>query len=774
MNRKTKLIIVGWILTVFCRISFWAEAKSQGRQQINFNADWHFYRGDLPVEQVIARPLDEIDWEIVHLPHAPKITPLRHRWPIPDNQGINWYRKQFKLPPQYTSKKIYLSFEGADQTAEVWVNGEKLMRHSGSFTPFVIDMTDHVHFGDASNLICVRVDNHHDPDIPTYGNWISYGGLYRDVYLVITDRLHITDPIHANKVAGGGIFVTYPFVTDSLAAVKIQTHIVNEYQSAQKCRLRSRILDADNSQVGMAEAFHRISGGADHTFIQTVKIKQPKLWHPNHPHLYTLVSEVYVGRSLVDRQTTRIGIRRIDFSPKNGFSINGERFVFMGANRVQDYPYVAWAVPNSSQRRDAVHLKEAGFQYVRLSHNLQDPSFLDACDELGLLVMACIPGFQFIGGQKFREHSFQDMRDLIRRDRNHPSVILWELSLNETEFDSAFAARAMQIGHEEFPGDQCFVSGWKFDDIYDVFIRATQHGARDYAGNAPLVISEYGHWDFGGANSTSDVDRKDGERAMLVQAKNHQQSLNANRALPFLCGDGLWVGINFQTYPSGVIDYFRLPKFSYYFYQSQRNPHLILDGIDSGPMIFIANYWTENSPRDVTVFSNCDSVRLLLNGELIATQPPDHDAISDHLLHPPFTFKNVSWQPGELQAIGFLDGKAAVQHIRRTPSSPEAIDLQFEIQYEPKAHGEDLFFVYANVVDQNGTVVPSFSDWIEFEVIGPATLVSPHRVQAEAGVAAAVIRVANQPGAITAKAANAKLKGAEKTIISYSDDLNQN
>jgi beta-galactosidase len=509
-----------------------------------------------------------------------------------------------------------------------------------------------------------------------------------------------------------------------------------------------------------------MNGETDHTFIQTIKINQPKPWHPDHPHLYTLVSEVYDAAKLEDHQTTPIGIRRIDFSPNDGFSINGKRLVFMGTNRVQDYPYVAWAFPNSAQLRDAIHLKEAGFQYVRLSHNLQDPSFLDACDELGILVMACIPGFQFIGGEKFREHSFQDMRDLIRRDRNHPAVILWELSLNETEYDSSFARTAMQIGHEEFPGDQCFVSGWKFDEIYDVYIRATQHGARQYSGNAPLVISEYGHWDYGGGRSTSDVNRKDGEQAMLVQAKNHQESLNANRALPFLCGDGLWVGMDFQIFPSGVIDYFRLPKFSYYFYQSQRDPHLKINGIDSGPTIFIANYWAENSPKDVKVFSNCDSVRLHLNGELIGTQPPDQNSISDHLLHPPFTFSNVPWRPGELKAFGFLDGKATVQQVRWTPGKANSIELQFEINYQPVADGEDLFFVYANIVDQNGTIVPSAEDWIDFEVEGAARLVSPNRIQAEAGIGAALIRVSQQPGKITVRATNPELKGAIKTIIS--------
>jgi beta-galactosidase len=695
------------------------------------------------------------------------MTPLRHRWPLPDNQGVNWYRKRFELPITIVDKKIFLEFEGADQVAEVWINGDKLITHSGSFTPFLIDITDHVQFGQVANLVCVRVENKRDADIPVYGSWISYGGLYRDACLHVIDRLHITDAIYANKIADGGIFVTYPVVSDFLAEVKIQTHILNEHEAAKACRLVSSILNAYHEKIGSAESDQKINGGEDKTFIQTIKINNPKLWHPDHPDRYKLVSEVFDGDNLVDIQVTRIGIRRIDFNSQDGFWINGKRLVFMGANRVQDYPYVAWAFPNAAQQRDAIHLKKAGFQYVRLSHNLQDPSFLDACDELGILVMACIPGFQFIGGQKFRDHSFQDMRDLIRRDRNHPSVILWELSLNETDFDSSFAARAMEIGHEEFPGDQCFISGWKFDHIHDVFIRATQHGARAYSVHKPLVISEYGHWDYGQGNSTSDVDRMDGDVAMLVQAKNHQESLNANRAMPFLCGDGLWVGMDFQTYPSGVIDYFRLPKFSYYFFQSQRDPHLKIENIDSGPMLFIANYWTENSPKDVTVFSNCDSVRLLLNGESIATQTPDQNSISDHLLHPPFTFKNVSWQSGELKAIGFLNGIEIVQHVRLTPEKAHSIELKFEINYQPRADGEDLFFVYANIIDQNGTIVPAFSDWIDFEVAGAAKLISPNRVQAEAGIAAALIRVAEQPGKITIRATHPELKSAKKTIASH-------
>ena len=728
------------------------QSKISHREKRNFNADWLFYHGEVADDAAKSPGFVDSSWQTIHLPHSPKITPLRHPWRLPDNQGMNWYRKHFKLSKKYEGRKIFVEFEAADQVADVWINGVHLLTHTGSYLPFTADITEHLKFDDSENVIAVKVNNSDNRDIPVYGNWISYGGLYRDAYLHITDRLHITDAVFADKAAGGGIFAAYPLVTDSLAQIKIQTHVVNENQKSRACKIRTHLIDADNRLVATVEGDRTIKGSEAFTFNQLMSLTDFHLWHPHHPYLYILYSEIYDSDELVDSYQTRIGIRRINFTHDGGFTINGERLVFMGTNRVQDYPYAAWAFPNSAQRRDALLLKEGGFQYVRTSHNAQDPSFLDACDELGILVMDCIPGFQFIGGEKFRGHSFQNMRDTIRRDRNHPSVILWELSLNETNYDSAFAQRAMQIGHEEFPGDQCFVAGWKFPSIYDVYLRATQHGARNYSDKTPLVISEYGHWDYGEGNSSSDVERRDGETDMLVQARNHQESLNLNRGLPFLSGDGLWVGLDFQTYPSGVIDYFRLPKFSYYFYQSQRDPHLIFDGIDSGPVVFVANYWTENSPRTVTVYSNCERVDLLLNEKLVASQQPDSGSVAKSLLHPPFTFVNVPWQPGELKAIGYLDGKAAVSQTRRTPGEATAIEITFDLEGDAMANGEDMFFAYAKIVDQNGTLVPDANNQISFQVSGSGFLFSPAIVGAEAGIATALIRTTTQPGQIVIKA----------------------
>jgi len=732
------------------------------RSTVPFNDGWLHSRGEIPGDAAKVPSFRDDAWSEVQLPHSPKPFSLRPEWKL-KTEGIDWYRRCFRLPESMRGHKVYIEFEGADQVADVWINGIHLLKHSGAFLPFTGDVTDFLQFGDSLNVLAVKVNSLPDRDIPVYGNWISSGGLYRDVLLSVTDRLHITDAVHADKPAGGGVFATTLLAADSMAEVRVRTHVMNEHPRPARCTVRSTLIDADGRPAAAAEDFRLIGAGEDCTFDQKIRLSRPRLWHPNHPHLYNLRSDVFDGERPADLRQTRFGVRQIGFSRDGGFTINNERFVFMGTNRVQEVPYLGWAFPNAAQKRDALLLKEGGFQYVRCSHNPPDPSFLDACDELGLLVMDCIPGFQYVGGDAFKALSFRNMRDMIRRDRNHPSVILWELSLNESDFDSGFAEAAVRIGREEFPDGPGFTAGWKFPSIYDVFIQASQHGARQYRGEAPLVISEYGHWDYQRAGSnTSDVDRQDGEAAMLAQAKNHVESLDANRALPFLCGDGLWVGMDFQRYPSGPVDYFRIPKYSYHFFQSQRDPDLFLPGIDSGPVVFIANWWTGKSPKTVTVFSNCDQVDLVLNGRLVASQKPDTGSSVRHLLHPPFNFTEIPGQAGEIRAVGYRYGKRVAEHVRRTPGEGKALKLGSNLKGPSEASGQDLFFAYASVVDQNGTVVPDVLTKVRFVVAGPGVLIGPQEVRTEAGIAAAMVRTTGRPGAIVI---NAEADGLDRAAM---------
>jgi beta-galactosidase len=749
------------------------------REKLSFNIGWKFYRGDISGDEPANSSYNDSSWQAVNIPHNPPMNPpnpdpLRPTWPDYSYEGVSWYRKHFTLDNLYQGRKIFIEFEAINTRADVWINGNLIPTtpHYGGYLPFTVDITNDVNFGGADNVIAVKANNTDDANTPI-GNsgWFNWGGIYRDTWLHITDKLHVTDAVYAGIAAGGGIFVTYPSVTTAQAQMQVKTHVKNEYLAAQNCTVKSYIVDASNMVVAQMADTQIIPAGNDYTFTQLTDVINPCLWHPDHPYLYTVYSEVYDGNSPVDIYQTRIGIRSISFTKAGGFKINSQTFRFRGTNRLQDYPYIGYAMGNLGQRCDAEKLKEAGFEFVRTSHYPPDPAFMNACDELGIMIMDEIPGCQYVGGTTFKNRSYQNMRDMIRRDRNHPCVIAWELSLNESNFNQTYATNAVNYGHAEYPGNQCYIAGWKFDSIYDIFIATPTAGARTYSGTKPLIIDEYGHWEYR-ANGASDVHRGNvgdgynyGETAMLNQIVNHQDGLNLNRGMTYLCGDALWVGIDYGPYPSGVLDPFRLPKFSYYFFQSQRDPNVIIPGVDSGPMVHIANYWIASSPTTVKVFSNCQQVKLYINNVLAATRSPDSDVNSTNLQHPPFTFSGLTFQAGELKAEGLINGQVVATHIVRTPGSTKSLSVEFDVNDVP-ANGSETIFVYASILDANGTLVPTASNNVTFSVTGPASLASPATIKAEAGIATALVRVSDQPGLITVTAAASGLDGDSDTITS--------
>ena len=273
-------------------------------------------------------------------------------------------------------------------------------------------------------------------------------------------------------------------------------------------------------------------------------------------------------------------------------------------------------------------------------------------------------------------------------------------------------------------------------------------------------------FDFGAlgdaaSNDNSDVRLGDGELPMISQANNHQESHHLNHGLANMCGDGVFCATDYLAYPSGTIDKFRLPKFSYYFWQSQRDPNLFIPDIDLGPMVFIANYWTNSSPTDVKVFSNCQQVKLYLNDNLIATQDPDTGANTDHLLHPPFTFTGLTWQAGELKAEGYIGGQLVASHAVTTPSSAVSLDIEVNSGTKAPQAGGDIFFVYAHILDANGVLVSNASDHVTIEIeSGPAYLVSPDQVEAEGGIASFLLRTTEETGNINLRATSSDLATA--------------
>ena len=425
---------------------------------------------------------------------------------------------------------------------------------------------------------------------------------------------------------------------------------------------------------------------------------------------------------------------------------------------------------------------------------------MDACDELGMLALVCTPGWQFFNdADSFKEAARQDIREMIRWHRNHPSAVLWEVSLNETYGHDDFYAGSVDVAHAEYPGGQLFTSG----DSYHS--RTVRHYDVTYTGwpgfyDRPLhpdariakgLHREYGDYEFGGQESTTRVARRAGEEPLLLQAWNFQWSHNRNLSWPWTIGDAIWAGIDaassFDHFDAegggqgswwGPLDLYRLPKFSYYFYQSQRDPNLQRAAFDSGRMVYLATYWTARpSPTKVVVYSNADEVELLVNGRRVGRQTPDAgpDAPYDpsatpdsehpragapfdggncrHLDHPPFTFTNVPYEPGELRAVAYRRGRAVAEHVRRTPQPPGGIRLRAPTLGRPLTAGvADALFVYADVLDRNGELVPDANVLVRFTLDGPGRVIGPRQAAAEAGIAATLVQAGDTPGTLTIRA----------------------
>ncbi len=761
-------------------------AESNAGQDIRFSDGWKFYLGDASGAQ--ATTFSDASWATVYLPHTPRIELNYNTSSI--YMGVCWYRKSFVPDPSFLGKKCFLEFEAAMQTAQVYVNGALAATHLGGYTPFVIDITSALASG-AATVIAVRLDNTASSSFPpgnTDPDFLYFGGLYRDAYLHLTDSLHVTNAIYANTPGGGGVFVTYPAVSTTSATVQVNTQVLNEFKSAKSCVLTTSIFTATGQQVATISTTQSIAAGVISAFTQSLSVSSPQLWHPDHPNLYVVKSQVFDDTRLADTMSTTIGIRTIGFSKSGGFTINGSRLIFRGADRHQTYPYIGNAVPNSGQYRDALRLKEYGFNFVRMSHYVQARSFVDACDNLGILGQACLPGWQYFSSSTdFVNNSIAALRDMVRYYRNHPSIILWESIPNESysSVTAAFITSAQTAAHQEFPGPQMFTCGEETlngltNTILDVYISSSQHGVRSYSGSRPCAISEYGDWDVGPCTESGGtivgcadrIERSQGEAAMLTQASNHMSGLSQNRALSWLSGDALWSAFDYQSWSadpmtsSGALDLFRIPKFSAYFFQSQRSPLVTFQGVNSGPMVFIASQWTSTSARPVQVYSNCDQVSLYLNNALIATQSPSSGS---NLEHPPFSFAIPSFTSGTLRADGLIGGAVKASDTVSTPGTASKIICTIDTAgLSFAADGSDIAIVYASIVDANGTVLPTASNSVTFTASGPGDFVGNNPQPAEAGIATILLRSRTTDGQIIVSASAGNLATGSGTVTARS------
>ena len=734
--------------------------------------------------------LERGTWETVSLPHTPFVEPLvvLHQW-----QGICYYRRRFSLQPEEAGKRLWLDFEGAMHLADVWVNGQHLAQHSGGYTPFAVDVTDVVRT-DRPNEVLVRLDNRNNPLIPPGKpletlDFCYYGGLYRDVRLVAKPAVHITDPVMARHTAGGGIFVTYPEADEREALIHIATEVANTTSKTRKPALRHTLYEWDRQtgrgrRVADVEGSLKLAAGDTATWQANIRLENPRLWSPDSPALYVLETEVDGGKEGRDLRETRIGIRRLEMSREKGFLINGRPLRLVGTNRHMEYPYVGNALSDNAQYRDIYQIKANGFNVVRLGHYPQDPSVLDACDELGLLAIEPIPGWQFFNKDSaFIRHTYRDVRDLIRRDRNHPSIILWETTLNESWPPKEWKDGAVRVAHEEYPGDQCFTSGDSYGyDGFDVCYNDWEEGFnRPNHTRKPGFIREYYDYEFGGHYSTTRVRRGDGDRALRQNVWNAQWSLNRyNPYYPATMGAAVWSMYDYNRgccdniCYSGVADVFRLPKFSLPFFRTQvKAGAVLLPDVRMPHEVFVATHWLEGSSDTVQVFGNVDEVELRLNGRTVARRRPDNGPDSPYVSAPdggncrnldcpPFTFTGVKWEAGTLEAVGYKEGREVARHAVKTPGEVSALQISYFESGKPAAKN-DLLIVYVSLVDKDGTLAFGENRREVTLCVRGGVIKGPDHVTAEAGIASFLVQT-GEADRLTLEAASQGLT-AQKTWI---------
>ena len=583
--------------------------------KINLNYDWH-YKSDYN-ENYLESSFDDSGFELVNIPHTNKILDYNN-FDETEYQFVSCYRKKLYIASELRGKALLLKFEGASSYAEVYLNGSFIGEHSGGYTPFEIDISDKVQYG-KYNLMVVVCDSTEQEDIPPFGkviDYLVYGGIYREVWLEIREKAYIKN-----------IFIrTY----DVLASEKTLDIDIELSQAYEDMYVEFTINDAEKRLVSrfvypMGNSVWGNTRG---------KVSNVRIWDIENPVLYTLEARLIINHIVIDSWETRFGFREAVFRPE-GFYLNGKKIKLIGLNRHQSYPYVGYAMPESAQKKDADLLKyELGVNLVRTSHYPQSRHFLDRCDEIGLLVFEEIPGWQHVGNEKWKELSCQNVRDMILRDRNHPSIVLWGVRINESADSDEFYRNTNRIAHEldntrQTGGVRNFKDSNLLEDVYTYndFMHNGSNLALELPSkvtktNAPYLVTEHNGHMF-------PTKRFDNESRRLEHALRHMRVLNTMMGSSRISGAIGWCMSDYNTHKDfgsgdricyhGVSDMFRIPKLAWYVYASQQD---LVPVLELSSSMDIGEY-SGGDIGAVYAFTNCDYIRLYKDNEFINTFYPD-------------------------------------------------------------------------------------------------------------------------------------------------------
>lgn len=762
--------------------------EGTGRKVFSMNPAWRFHKG--AAQGAEAKDYDDNNWQVVSLPNGIEYLPTEASGCI-NYQGEVWYRKHFTPDSKLKGKKLFLHFEAIMGKSKIYVNGKLLKEHFGGYLPAIVDMTEALEQG-KDNVIAVWADNSDDPDYApgkpqNMLDFSYFGGIYRDCWLIVHNEVFITDPNYENMQAGGGLFVATDNISEKNADVLLKLNIKNDSKKPFNGKAVFSLADRQGKEVASCKIKINIRNGKSVTKEGKMKVTEPKLWTPSSPYLYNLYVRVYDDKgNVTDGYKRRIGIRSIEFKGKDGFWLNGKPYgkPLIGANRHQDYAIVGNAVANSAHWRDAKKLKDLGLEVIRNAHCPQDPAFMDACDELGLFVIVNTPGWQFWNEKPvFAERVYNDIRNIIRRDRNHPCVWLWEPILNETWYPADFAKNVLELVHKEHPYPSCYSAcdtQAKGSEIFPVqFCHPMMKSKRN-----PSVTYYTREWgdnvdNWSSHNSPSRVARNWGEQPMLIQAEHYAAPYYPYTCYESLCKENAWHaggclwhsfdhqrGYHPDPFYGGVMDVFRQPKYSYYMFKAQRSAEKSDLIAETGPMVYIAHEMTPFSGRDVKVFSNCDEVRLTFNkGGKTYSYKKDKNRTG--MPSPVITFENVydfmtdkklTREKREadvyLMAEGLIDGKVVATHKVMPARRAEQVRLKVDNEgMALHADGSDFVTVIAEITDKNGNVKRLNNYYVKFFIEGEGRILGGENVIANPapvkwGSAPILIQSTTKPGKI--------------------------
>jgi len=750
MDRRNFLKTTGTFIAGAAIVrSAFANAKGEsnpavGRLVLPFNRNWRY--SPSVVEGAHARDFDDSGFERVVVPH----TNVRLPWHSFDEKTyelVSCYRRRFKLPPEARGHHVFVDFEGVMTASTVWINGIRLGEYKGGYTPFSFDLTPHIDF-DGENVLVVDVDSSERPDIPPFGyeiDYLTFGGIYREVSLRVVPPTFIENVFAKPK----DVLTAHPSVEVECFIQRLDA----AHLDAKKHPLTLEVDLRDGDQV-LAKGMQRVppSAAADPVAysVHLDSLGSIKLWDLEHPNLYTVHVRLRRGAPPVDEVSRTLGFREAQFTD-HGFELNGKVIKLRGLDRHQTFPWVGQAMPGRAQRRDAQILRhKLKTNIVRTSHYPQSRHFLDACDEIGLLVLEEIPGWQHIGDEPWKVISIDNVSRMIRRDWNHPSIILWGVRINESKDDHDFYVRTNALAHtldatRQTGGIRYFQESEFLEDVFTM----NDFGFPLKPPNHPRYLNtEF----VGHTYPTKTIDQVERlTEHTLRHARIHDQ-LASN---PQYAGGIGWCAFDYNTHGDfgsgdricyhGVTDIFREPKPAAGFYKSQCDPaeEVVLEP---------AFHWARGDASvgfsKAVVCSNCDHLKLYIADELVTEVEPDRKQFA-HLRYAPFVVElgELFHKWGDLRLEGYIQGKQVI--VKRY--SGRGVDQKFTLLPDDAsliADGADTTRVVLRVTDEFDAIRPFANDAVKFELEGPAVLIGDNPFSLVGGTGAVWIRAKEQAGTV--------------------------